>query len=65
MDLSFYDQFDVVVFTDCFELDKLVEINNHCRSKNIGFIMGGSLGVYGYSFTDFGYNFKNVDKDGE
>lgn len=65
MDLDFYDQFDVVVFTDCYEIDKLIVIDNHCRSNNIGFIIGGSLGVYGYSFTDFGDSFKNLDKDGE
>jgi hypothetical protein len=53
------------VFTDCYEIDKLIVIDNHCRSNNIGFIIGGSLGVYGYSFTDFGDNFKNLDKDGE
>ena len=53
-DLSFYDQFQVVVFTDNYQVDQLVAINNYCRSRDIGFIVGGTLGVYGYCFTDFG-----------
>lgn len=63
--MQYYDQFEVVVFTDCYQVDQLVNINNYCRSKNIGFILGGTLGVYGYCFTDFGSQYKNFDKDGE
>lgn len=65
LDLSFYEQFDVVVFTDCYDVDAMTAINEHCRTKNIGFILGGSLGLCGYSFTDFGDQYKNFDKDGE
>jgi molybdopterin/thiamine biosynthesis adenylyltransferase len=63
--LSFYEQFDVVVFTDCYQVDAMTAINDHCRANNIGFIIGGCFGLYGYSFTDFGDNYKNFDKDGE
>jgi molybdopterin/thiamine biosynthesis adenylyltransferase len=54
-----------VVFTDVYNLKALLEINNLCRTNNIGFILGGTMGVYGYVFTDFGDNYKNFDKDGE
>jgi molybdopterin/thiamine biosynthesis adenylyltransferase len=39
--------------------------NEFCRSKNIGFILGGNLGLYGYTFVDYGDNFKCYDKTGE
>ena len=63
---QFLKQFDVAVFTDFFDLNKLFEFNEFCRSqvKPIGFILAGSLGLYGFTFVDFG-NFKVLDKKGE
>jgi len=36
-------------------------MNAHCRSKNIGFIYAGLLGLYGFTFVDFGDVFKCFD----
>lgn len=57
----------MVVFTDYYDIDKLVEFNDFCRSreKSIGFIYAGNLGLYGFTFVDFGVGFKVFDKTGE
>ena len=62
---KFLDEFDVVIFTDIYEKARLIEINEFLRGKNKGFIYGGSLGLYGFTFVDFGDNFKVFDKNGE
>jgi ubiquitin-activating enzyme E1 len=43
----------------------LIRLNNAGRGKNIGFIYGGNLGVYGFVFVDFGDNHKVLDQTGE
>jgi hypothetical protein len=43
----------------------LIKLNNACHAKNIGFIYGGNLGVYGFVFVDFGENHKVLDQNGE
>lgn len=53
------------MFTDFYDQAKLVEFNNFCRSKNIGFIYSGNLGLYGFAFVDFGDKFKCFDQNGE
>ena len=60
-------QFDVVVFTDYYDRKKLIEFNNFCRDreKPIGFIFAGSLGLYGFTFVDFGDKFSVFDATGE
>lgn len=58
-------QFDVVVFTDCYDIEKLTAFNNFCRSKGIGFIYSGNLGLFGFAFVDFGAKFKCFDPTGE
>lgn len=55
----------MVVFTDFYEKDKLIEYNEFCRKNNIGFIFSGSLGLYGFAFVDFGEKFTVIDSDGE
>lgn len=64
---DFVKNFDVVVFTDCYDHALLRTINQFCRSqeKAIGFIWTGQLGLYGFSFVDFGPNHIIFDKDGE
>ena len=64
---NFLHQFDVVIFTDFHDRKKLIDYNNFCRTreKPIGFILGGILGLYGFTFVDFGPGFTVVDKDGE
>lgn len=64
---NFIHQFDVVVFTDCYDRAKLLDLNQFCRSreKPIGFLYAGILGLYGFTFVDHGPKFTVVDKDGE
>lgn len=67
IDNMFLSQFDVVVFTDYYDKDKLITYNNFCRNreKPIGFIYAGSLGLYGFTFVDFGPGFTVWDSSGE
>jgi ubiquitin-activating enzyme E1 len=58
-------QFNVVIFTDFYDREKLIQYNEFCRSKGIAFIYTGSLGLYGFGFVDFGDNHVVLDKDGE
>lgn len=64
---NFLHQFDIVVFTDFYDAKKLLDFNQFCRTreKPIGFIYAGSLGLYGFTFVDFGPHFNVLDKDGE
>jgi len=64
---NFLHQFDIVIFTDFYDRKKLIDFNLFCRTreKPIGFIYAGSLGLYGFTFVDFGPNFTVLDKDGE
>lgn len=65
--LDFLKHFDVVVFTDYYDLDELIRFNNFCRSQEnpIGFILCGSLGLYGFTFVDYGDKFRIFDGTGE
>lgn len=64
---DFIKNFDVVVFTDCYDHQFLSKINEFCRTqeKAIGFIWTGQLGLYGFTFVDFGPAHIIFDKDGE
>lgn len=42
-----------------------MELNNACRSKNVGFIYAGNLGLYGFTFVDFGDKHQINDANGE
>lgn len=35
------------------------------HGKNLGFILGGNLGLYGYTFVDFGEKHRIFDATGE
>jgi ubiquitin-activating enzyme E1 len=67
IDTNLFENFDVIVFTDFHDKDKLIEYNNFCRTRArpIGFIAGASLGLYGYTFVDFGPSFTVNDVNGE
>eukprot|EP00831_Metopus_contortus_P017449 TRINITY_DN1735_c0_g1_i1.p1 TRINITY_DN1735_c0_g1~~TRINITY_DN1735_c0_g1_i1.p1 ORF type:complete len:737 (-),score=115.62 TRINITY_DN1735_c0_g1_i1:992-3202(-) len=61
-------QFTVVVVTEMlYPPSKLMEMNEFCRSQNppIAFIMTFCMGLYGFTFTDFGPKFLVKDKTGE
>lgn len=64
---EFLSKFDVVVFTDCYDVPSLIKFNQFCRSqeKPIGFIWNGSIGLYGWCFVDFGDSHAIFDKNGE
>eukprot|EP00331_Platyophrya_macrostoma_P026910 CAMPEP_0176448834 /NCGR_PEP_ID=MMETSP0127-20121128/26065_1 /TAXON_ID=938130 /ORGANISM="Platyophrya macrostoma, Strain WH" /LENGTH=1012 /DNA_ID=CAMNT_0017835951 /DNA_START=78 /DNA_END=3116 /DNA_ORIENTATION=+ len=64
---DFLSNFDVVVFTDSYDVDKLIKFNNFCRNRDkpIGFIYTGLLGLYGFTFVDFGPKFACLDATGE
>jgi ubiquitin-activating enzyme E1 len=55
----------MVVFTDYYNKAKLIKFDNFCRYKGNGFIYAGNLGLYGFTFVDFGENFRCFDMDGE
>ena len=58
--------YNVVVYTEIFEnIDKLIEANEFCRSRNIGFIMSLGYGPSGIAFVDYGTDFVITDADGE
>lgn len=54
-----------MVVTDNYDQKYLVDLNNACRSKNVGFIYAGNLGLYGFTFVDFGDKHMVHDKNGE
>jgi ubiquitin-activating enzyme E1 len=64
---DFISEFDIVVFTDSADREFLIKINEFCRSqeKPIGFIWTGSLGLYGWTFVDFGPSHTVFDHNGE
>jgi ubiquitin-activating enzyme E1 len=60
-------QFDIVVITDHYCKKTLIQWNNFCRNRDkpIGFIYSGNLGLYGFTFVDFGPKFTCFDPNGE
>jgi ubiquitin-activating enzyme E1 len=53
------------MIVDNYDQEYLVKLNNACRAKNIGFLLAGNLGLYGYTFVDFGEAHKVFDATGE
>jgi len=54
------------VYTEIFEnIEKVMEADEFCRSKNIGFILSSLYGPAGFAFVDFGNEFWISDADGE
>lgn len=43
----------------------MIEANEFCRSKNIGFIFTNIYGPAGFTFLDYGTDFLVTDADGE
>lgn len=59
-------QYNVVCVTEIFEnIDKMIELNEFCRERKIGFIMSQTYGPSGFAFVDYGYDFEIIDTDGE
>jgi molybdopterin/thiamine biosynthesis adenylyltransferase len=54
-----------VVVLDNYNMEYLIELNKAVRSNKVGFVYGGSLGLYGFTFVDFGDNHVVTDESGE
>ena len=54
------NNFDCVVVVDQYDKSYLIQLNEACRQKNIGYVIGGCLGLYGYTFVDYVYKIQNV-----
>jgi ubiquitin-activating enzyme E1 len=60
------DDYSVVCVTEIFEdIGKMIDMNEACRAKNIGFILSQTYGPSGFAFLDYGTNFFVNDADGE
>jgi len=46
--------FNVVVVTDHYDKEYLLKLDHACRNNKVGFIYAGNLGVYGFTFVDYG-----------
>lgn len=55
----------MVVFTDFYNRERLISANEFCRSRNIGFVSSGNLGLYGFAFVDYGNEHIVFDTNGE
>ena len=56
------NNFNVVVVTEIFLLDEIIEINNICRKNNIKFIYSAICGLTSFVFDDFGDEHKIFDE---
>lgn len=54
-----------MLITDFYDREKLIQWNEFCHNKGIGFIYSGNLGLYGFAFVDFGDSHTILDKDGQ
>lgn len=61
---SVLENFDLVIVTDIYPLVQMQELNTLLRNKNKGLICAFTLGLFGFSFTDF-VKHKVFDKNGE
>ena len=59
------ENYDCVVVTDNYDRNYLTNLNNLCRAKRVGFIYAGNLGLYGFTFVDFGDSHNVHDLNGE
>lgn len=56
----------MVCVTELFDnIDKIIEADEFCRSKNIGFIFSCTFGPSGFTFLDYGNDFTITDPNGE
>ena len=64
--LEDHAHYNVVCYTEIFEsIDKLIEVNEFVRVKNIGFILATTYGPSGFTFLDYGNEFIVTDHNGE
>lgn len=64
--LEDHANYNVVVYTEVFEnIEKVIEADEFCRARSIGFLFAGCHGPAGFTFSDFGTDFVISDPDGE
>lgn len=56
--------YECVVVLDNYDREYLVRLNKAIHAKNGGFILAGNLGLYGYTFVDFGEAHRIFDATG-
>jgi ubiquitin-activating enzyme E1 len=56
--------YECVVVIDNYNKDYLIQLNKVFHSKGLGFILAGNLGLYGYTFVDFGDSHRIFDATG-
>ena len=58
--------YDLVIVTELFHtIEELWRLNEALRTARKGFILSQTLGVYGYTFVDYGDEFMILDENGE
>ncbi len=57
--------YDCVVAIDNYDKEYLIKLNKECHKNKIGFIAAGNLGLYGYTFVDYGEAHRILDATGE
>ena len=58
--------FNVVCYTEIFEsIERIYEVNEFVRQRNIGFILSTTFGPSGFTFLDYGESFTVRDVNGE
>ena len=56
--------YECVVVCDHYDKEYLVKLNKLMHNKNLGFVLAGNLGLYGYTFVDYGESHKIFDATG-
>ena len=67
LEKEFIEKFDCIILSDLFDFQKISWISDISRNnpnKKTGVILTGSLGLFGYLFTDFGRFFEVHDPSG-
>jgi ubiquitin-activating enzyme E1 len=64
--LEDHAHYNVVCYTEIFEnIEKVIEVDEFCRARGIGFILSTTFGPSGFTFLDYGTDFIVTDADGE
>jgi len=64
--LEDHANYNVVCYTEIFEnIEKMIEVDEFCRARGIGFILTTTFGPSGFTFLDYGTDFIVTDADGE
>ena len=56
---------DIIIQTEVRSKKEIIKLNEFCRKKNIKFIYGNTLGLFGFIFVDFGKEHIIYDQTGE